>query len=303
MNPGFEGMPPSSPDRRTNGPNTNTMNKVINNLIQLQELLEARAQQKAIGETERLAELEASIGTMAKQLDTSLARTFLRLHERGHTAIVPVINGACTGCGMTLPISLRHEVHAATTLHQCPNCARYLFMQDAIAGRRPASATRGGRTPPAGVARFSAPGLMIPRLQADDRDGALAEICDVLVREGFADKEANLLEHALRREAILSTALDNGLAFPHVRGVEGGGLTLALALKPKGLRFSPNAHRLTRVIFFVVIPAAASAFYLTLLAGLTKTFGEAKNRDKLLDAETPEQLWKALCQCTRRAIL
>ncbi len=278
------------------------MKRIINCLVQFQELLEARAQQLALGTEARLTELDASIAAIVKSLDPALARTFVRLHERGHTAIVPVINGACTGCGMTLPISLGHEVRAATALHQCPSCSRYLFMPDMLLGRRPPSETRSGRVPRTGIARFSSPQLMIPQLEATERDAALAEICSVLVREGFVEKNSDLLEHALRREAILSTALDNGLAFPHVRGVEGGGLTLALALKPKGLRFSPEARMLTRIIFFVVIPAAASAFYLKLLAGLTKTFGIAENREKLLAAETPEQLWKTLCQCTRRTI-
>jgi len=225
----------------------------------------------------------------------------VKWYRRGHTAIVPVVNGACTGCGMALPISQVHAVRAALQLHQCPNCSRFLFMPDRLAGKRP-SVANAGRLPKAGIARFSSSRLMIPSLKADQRDEALAEICSLIEEEGFAERGAALVEHALRREAILPTAVDNGIAFPHVRGVEGGGLTLALALKPRGFRFAPNTRTLTRIVFFVIIPAAASAFYLTLLAGLTKTFGVAENRQKLFDAETPEALWKALCQCTRRTI-
>ena len=278
------------------------MKKLINDLIQLQELLEARAQQRAIGEEDRLGELEASIVAMMQQLDPALARTFIRLHERSHTAIVPVIHGACSGCGMTLPISLRPQVQAATSLQQCPTCSRYLYMPDVVAGRPSQRDTRRGRLPRAGIARFSSPALMLPRLQAKDRDGVLKEICDALSREGFVDPAVDLVGLALRREAIVPTALDNGLAFPHVRGVEGGGLTLALGIHRKGVRFTPSARALTRIIFFVIIPSASSAFYLSLLAGLTKTFGTVENRKKLLEAETATALWKALCQCTRRTI-
>lgn len=278
-----------------------SMKKIVNHLIQLQELLEARAQHAALGGGERMGELEASIGGMLKELEPATAGVFVKLHQRGHTAIVPVVNGACTGCGMALPISQVHAVRAALQLHQCPNCSRFLFAPDRIAGKRP-SVANAGRLPRAGIARFSSPRLMIPSLKADGRDDALAEICRVIEAEGFAEQGATLVEHALRREAILPTALDNGIAFPHVRGVEGGGLTLALALKPRGFRFDPGTRGLTRIVFFVIIPAAASAFYLKLLAGLTKTFSVAENRQKLFDADSPDALWRTLCQCTRRAI-
>lgn len=277
------------------------MKKIINHLIQLQELLEARAQQAALGGDDRLEELESSIAAMLKDLDPAMANVFVKLHQRGHTAIVPVVNGACAGCGLALPISQVHAVRAALQLHQCPNCSRYLYAPDRLMGKRPPTADS-GKAPKGGIARFSSPRLMIPSLKADNRDDALREICSVLEAEGFAEQGAALVEHALRREAILPTALDNGIAFPHVRGVEGGGLTLALALKRRGFRFAPNTRTLTRIIFFVIIPSAASAFYLKLLAGLTKSFSSAENRQKLLAAETPEAMWKVLCQTTRRTV-
>jgi mannitol/fructose-specific phosphotransferase system IIA component (Ntr-type) len=50
------------------------------------------------------------------------------------------------------------------------------------------------------------------------------------------------------------------------------------------------------------IPTAASAFYLRLLSGLTKTFRDEAARDALLKAETSEELWKALVKTTRTTI-
>ena len=50
--------------------------------------------------------------------------------------------------------------------------------------------------------------------------------------------------------------------------MEGGGLTLAMGLSSKGIKFGGPARSLTRIVFLIVIPSAASAFYLKLLAGL-----------------------------------
>lgn len=52
----------------------------------------------------------------------------------------------------------------------------------------------------------------------------------------------------------------------------------------------------------MVIPTAASAFYLKLLAGLTQTFRKEDARKKLMEAETPEALWKALLKATKGTI-
>jgi mannitol/fructose-specific phosphotransferase system IIA component (Ntr-type) len=110
------------------------------------------------------------------------------------------------------------------------------------------------------------------------------------------------VEHALQREAIVSTAVDHGLAFPHVRGVEGGGLTLACGLSRKGIPFGEEDKKPTKILFFMVIPTAASAFYLKLLAGLAESFTDAENRKAVLAAKDQDELWKALSKVTRATI-
>ena len=96
--------------------------------------------------------------------------------------------------------------------------------------------------------------------------------------------------------------MDHGLAFPHVRGVEGGGLTMALGISHKGIRANPSERTLTHIVFFIVIPTAASVFYLRLLAGIVQTFSKKNEREKLLEAKTPEELWAALVKATRNTI-
>jgi mannitol/fructose-specific phosphotransferase system IIA component (Ntr-type) len=123
-----------------------------------------------------------------------------------------------------------------------------------------------------------------------------------MAAEGFIEKPEELLTAALNREAIVATAVEHGLAFPHVRGVEGGGLIFALGVKKQGLKCGAPKDRLTRIIFFIVIPFAASAFYLQLIAGLMETFRDNEPRDTLLDCETQEELWKALTTLTKKTI-
>ena len=277
------------------------MQPVINLLVQLQELIVARAQQEAGMPGAQLDQLDASIASLKKEIPSDVSQQFARLLQKSPLAIVPVVNGVCTACGMTLPVSLVHQVHAAEKIYHCPACARLLFHRESSA-RNTRKAPRRSDPPKVGIERFSAEALMIPALKGTDRDAVLAELCQKLAAEGFVDDAGKLLESALKREAIISTAVENGLAFPHVRSIEGGALTLALGLAPKAIKFDPAGKASTRIVFFMVIPTAASAFYLKLLSGLSQVFQKAENRDKLLEADTPEKLWKALMKATRLVI-
>lgn len=279
------------------------MQKIINHLVQLQELTLARAEQEASMPGVQLSQLDKSIETMMEELPVDIRATFARMLKKSPLAIVPVTSKNCSACGMSLPVSLIQAVRMAEKLHTCPNCGRYLYFTTMTPRRTsPVAATARNTPPKVGIERFSAPALMIPRLEATDRDAAIAEICHCLEEHKFIDNGALLCDEALKREAIVSTAVDQGLAFPHVRGVEGGGLTLALGISEKGIRFGSTARALTHVVFFMVIPTAASAFYLKLLSGLTGTFRKEEARDKLFAADTPDALWKALIKATKATI-
>ncbi len=280
---------------------TNTTHRIINQLIQLQDLIFTREQQ-SVATGSRLTTLDQAISQMMTDLPADISNHFRRALQKSSIGIAPMTNGVCSACGMGLPVSQVPLVHANDTLHQCRNCTRFLYHQEG-APRRLGKRRSRSEPPQVGIARFSSPDLMMPQLTATDRDGALRELCDKLRVESFIDNADRLLEEALRREAIMSTAVDHGIAFPHVRGVEGGGLTLALGVSKKGIKFNPAARNLTRMVFLMVIPTAASAFYLKLLAGLTQTFGDEDARDAVLNAASPDELWKTLLKATRLTVV
>lgn len=277
------------------------MHPKINHLIQLQELSLIRAEQKAHRHGHRLEELDASIVSLTSQLSSEIQSLVLRMQKRDSIIIVPMVNGTCTGCGMRLPTSHVQQVKVSDQLQVCPICTRLLYFEESLP-RHIGKAPRRTEPRKVGVARFSAPSLMIPRLAATTRDEAIRELAGKMQESGYVDDAGKLIEAALKREEIVSTALEHGLAFPHVRGVEGGGLTLGLGISSKGIRFNEEESALTKIIFFIVIPTAASAFYMRLLAGLASTFTDADARKALLAEDHPDKLWKALVKVTKKTI-
>lgn len=278
-----------------------SVHKQINDLIQLQELLVARGHQAAGKAKTKKDPLQSSIQALLKEVPEAERTQFTKLSQKGLLCIVPVSNDVCTACGMGLPKSMVQAIRAAERVYACPSCARLLYVPE-VEFRGKSQRQMRGQPAKTGIVRFSSPELMVPRLGGTTRDEVLAELTDRLEAEGFVVNGDEIYQEALNREAIVSTAVDHSLAFPHVRGVEGGGLIMTLGMSKKGIKFDESVRTLTRMVFFMVIPTAASAFYLKLLAGLTQAFREKEIRDALLAETTSEGMWKALVKSTRSTV-
>ncbi|HPB11195.1 MAG: PTS sugar transporter subunit IIA [Kiritimatiellia bacterium] len=276
------------------------MQSLINHLNQLQELVLIRDEHRTTGDGRHMESLNASIDQLTDKLPPDIKSLYQRLYKKDHIVMAPMYNGCCAICGMRMPISQVQAVRLCKQIQNCPSCARILFEESDAprwVGETPS------RTEPrkSGISRFSAESLMAPDLKGTTGAEVIAELATLMEQKNFVSGADKLVETALEREAVLSTAMENGLAFPHVRGVEGGGLTLSLGVSKKGVKFD-DAGNVCNIIFFITIPTAVSAFYLRLMSGLTETFLKEQNREAILAAETPEQLWKALTKATRYSI-
>ncbi len=277
------------------------MHPVVNQLIQLEELILIRNEQKVMNGEAHLDKLNDAIKGMTAKLPRDIREHAEKLNNKQQSAIVPIGEQVCSGCGMILPISLVQAVRLAREVHSCPNCARMLYFVESAAKRIASKRRRTGRQK-GGIARFSSPSLMIPKLSSTSVEDVISEMASKLESEGFVEGSDKLVEASLQREAIVSTAVGHGLAVPHVRGVEGGGLTLAVGLSSKGIQWDSDQEQLTQIVVFIVIPTAASAFYLKLLAGLAETFSDADARKEILAEKGADGLWKALGKLTRKTV-
>lgn len=277
------------------------MKSILNQLIQLQELNFAKEEQKASKSKMPLTQLEKSIAEIRAQLPPEVAERYDRLQKHYPLAVIPLAHGSCSRCGLAVPAALVNAVKAGEQLQNCPHCGRFLYLPDTVV--RQLKKQKIERPVQTGIARFSDMNLMVPKLAAATREDIIGELAKVLGENGFIEDAATVTEMALRREAIVSTAMEHGLAFPHVRDVEGGGLTFAVGLKERGIDFGAVDDHLSKIFFFIVIPTPATAFYLRLLAGLVRTFESTEARKALLDCDDSEAMWKTLTKLTRETIL
>ena len=277
------------------------MKSQLNTLNQLQELVLTRDEHHRIGDGSHMDSLDQSIDALVDKLEPQPKALYQRLYKKDHIVMSPMVNGCCAVCGMRLPISQIQQVRLAKTIQTCSSCGRMLFNEDDDAPRSTVEPPARGEPRKTGISRFSAEELMICDLKSSTAEGAIRELAEAMVANRFVSNADALVTAAMERESILSTAMSDGLAFPHVRGVEGGGLTIALGVSKDGITYDDSGTKV-HFIFFSVIPVAVSAFYLRLMSGLTDAFAKKANRDMLAAAKTPTELWKALTKTTRTTI-
>ena len=273
------------------------MKSQINILRQLQELVLTRDEHHQTGDGSHLDALNDSIDTLQKKLEPQVAGLYDRLYKKNHIVISAMSNNCCAVCGMQVPIAQGQQVRLAQHLVTCSSCGRILFADDEAVTNVSEAPDRDD--PKTGISRFSAEELMVVDLNCKTREDAIAKLSEAMEKNGFISSAENLVAAAMERESVLSTAMEGGIAFPHVRGVEGGGLTLAMGVSKKGVDWDGEK---VNIVFLSAIPVAVSAFYLRLMAGLAQAFSKEANRKSVLDAKDSAALWKALQKATRQTV-
>ena len=274
------------------------MKSQINTLRQLQELVLTRDEHNQTGDGSHLDQLNDSIDGMEGRLDPQVRGLYDRLYKKSHVVLAAMSNGCCSACGMQVPIAQAQQVRLAQHLVTCSSCGRILFADDVDAARN--IAEKPDRDDPrTGISRFSAEELMVCDLASDTPEGAIGELAKAMEAHKFISNADSLVSAAMDREAMLSTATEEGVAFPHVRGVEGGALTLALGVSRKGIDW--QGQKVT-IVVLSAIPVAVSAFYLRLMGGLAQAFSKAENRALLESAADSASLWKALVKASRHTV-
>lgn len=112
-----------------------------NELLIASEEKEIKAELKKV--EQKLNEKEGSLSDLAKQekkligpgINEDLLLKFERIvRNKSGLAIVPVLNGSCSGCHMVLPAEFCSEIPSSgeNTIHFCPYCSRILYFDSAL---------------------------------------------------------------------------------------------------------------------------------------------------------------------------
>ena len=132
------------------------------------------------------------------------------------------------------------------------------------------------------------------RLRARTKRDAIAELVELLETAHGIDSHGEVLDRVLRREAMMSTGIGNGVAIPHGKAKLVDRMVAACGVSPEGIEFESVDGEPARLFILLVAPESGGAMHVKVLANISRLLKEESVRQSLREAAGPEAFVAAL---------
>lgn len=145
------------------------------------------------------------------------------------------------------------------------------------------------------------PDNIVLELQATDKTGAITELVDRLVKTGDLSPERRdeALQAVLEREQRMSTGLQHGVAVPHGKTDAVQDLVAALGRSSAGIDFECLDGQPAHIIILILSPQSMSGPHIEFLAEISRMLTQGVVRDRVLAAETAEEVLQVFEQFSK----
>ena len=138
------------------------------------------------------------------------------------------------------------------------------------------------------------PQAISTRLQARGKREAIAELVQLLESAHGLNSQGEILDRVLRREAMMSTGIGNGVAIPHGKARLVDRLVAACGVAPDGIEFDSADGEPATLFVLLVAPESGGALHVKVLANISRLLKEESVRRVLREASGPEAFFAAL---------
>jgi mannitol/fructose-specific phosphotransferase system IIA component (Ntr-type) len=132
------------------------------------------------------------------------------------------------------------------------------------------------------------------RLKAVAKRDAVAELVGVLEAGHGVDSRGEILDRVLRREAMMSTGIGNGVAIPHGKARAVDRMMAACAVSPAGVDFEAVDGEPAYLFILLVSPESVGTPHVKVLANISRLLKEEPVRRSLRDADSATAFLTAL---------
>jgi PTS system fructose-specific IIC component len=132
------------------------------------------------------------------------------------------------------------------------------------------------------------------RLQAGNKREAIAELVELLESAHACNSQGEILDRVLRREAMMTTGIGNGIAIPHGKARAAERMMAACAVAPDGLDFESEDGQPATLFVLFVSPEHAATLHVKVLANISRLLKEESVRRTLREARSPDEFYAAL---------
>ncbi len=132
----------------------------------------------------------------------------------------------------------------------------------------------------------------LPGLDAASRDDVFRMMLDQLCTPEFLEVNAELtkegiLQALIERESLRTTAVGNGIAFPHARLENLTRAQFAVASLKEPV---PFGEQYVDIVCLILVPSSDPSISLKLMAQFSRVLMDDENRNRVVTAQAPEEL-------------
>ena len=135
-------------------------------------------------------------------------------------------------------------------------------------------------------------------LKGNTKEEILRELVG-LVRNGEISDEEKFFQDILKREDVGSTALENGLAIPHVRSEYIKHFKIGVGIKKEGIDFESIDGEKTRLFVIIATPMKHNNWHLEALAKISSILYNKVNIDVIVNSSSKEGVIKLISELER----
>ena len=144
------------------------------------------------------------------------------------------------------------------------------------------------------LSELLSPAAVLPRLKAGGKRDAVAELVALLESAHGLDSRGEILDRVLRREAMMSTGIGNGVAVPHGKARAVDRMMAACAVSPAGVDFEAVDGEPAYLFILLVSPESVGTPHVKVLANISRLLKEESVRRSLREADSANGFLAAL---------
>jgi nitrogen PTS system EIIA component len=139
-------------------------------------------------------------------------------------------------------------------------------------------------------------GFLNEKMLAKTKTEALEELVDALIKGGLKLDSAKVIEVLQQREKLGSTGIGDGLAIPHGKISSLDEIVVAFGRSKKGVDFDSLDGKPVHIFFLLLAPENSVGQHLKALARISKMLKTANFRQKLIETDSKNDLYKLIIE-------
>ncbi|WP_225072201.1 PTS sugar transporter subunit IIA [Desulfuromonas sp. CSMB_57] len=137
---------------------------------------------------------------------------------------------------------------------------------------------------------------IVANLSATEKNAVLAELAAAAIKGENSLEQGMVVQVLQERERLGSTGIGDGVAIPHGKLKKLDQLLLSFGRSPKGVDFDSLDGKPAQLFFLLLAPEEAVGVHLKTLARISKLLKSAAVRQKLLTADSGEDIFRIISE-------